>query len=580
MANSDTIHLIFFNESILVNASFIRIVDFKNTLTNVKNEDIIICLIQDENDNNGIAVLRGLTVKKINNGILWKDDDCICTFQMIDDFSYNKDAFSPSTTKKVKKEEVYPSVKKEARTKQPSVKNVNMQERPSAVKNVNMQEPPVKKVKMQKESAVEKLKKHLESNYESIKEIYRIGDDSSNGFINVITNTDGTKKILKSSRKTYSDNLFYEYMAGLYVNKLAEHFPCFIKTEGLFHYNNKTDWWRMKNKSREQGENQSHTIESETNINSYLTEIHTSTSISKINSSQLELAKYLKIACEKSELLAISLEHIDSTKSLYDLLYTINDSDDLLFLLYQIYMPLSILSEHFTHHDLHYGNVMIIKTPNNTYYDYEYELKDGTIITFKSPYMAKIIDYGRCFFEDADDGNSSKKIYETICYVRECLSSTSTSYWIPSLLYNTCGKDFGFLHKEFATKNSKCHDLRLLSFISDKLRYMNSPLLTEKGELTQLAILFQRLLYKDDNTYFPPICTDEKLSHYILVSLGLYNKDKKYIYNVKDAHNVIKTFISSEKSKNNNFDKYKDQKSIGTYRIFEDLRRPYKFDPK
>lgn len=103
MANSDTIHLIFFNESILVNASFIRIVDFKNTLTNVKNEDIIICLIQDENDNNGIAVLRGLTVKKINNGILWKDDDCICTFQMIDDFSYNKDAFSPSTTKKVKK---------------------------------------------------------------------------------------------------------------------------------------------------------------------------------------------------------------------------------------------------------------------------------------------------------------------------------------------------------------------------------------------------------------------------------------------------------------------------------------------
>lgn len=546
MAKSDTIYLIFFNESILVNASFIRIVGFKNTFTNVKNEDIIICLIQDENDNNGIAVLRGLTVKKINNGILWKDDDCICTFQMIDDLSYNKDAFSPTT--------------KKDKTKQPSsVKKVDMKNRPSAVK---------------------KLKKHLASEY--IKEIYRIGDDSANGFINIITNTDGTKKILKSSRKTHSDNLFYEYMVGLYVNKLAEHFPCFIKTESLFLYKNNTEWLRMKNKSREQGENQSHTITSGTNISSYLTEIHTSTS--KINRSQL--AEYLKFACENSQFLAISLEHIDSTKSLYDLLRIIKDSDDLLFLLYQIYMPLSILSEHFTHHDLHYGNVMIIETPENTYYDYEYNLKDGTTITFKSPYMAKIIDYGRCFFEDAD--NSSKEIYKTICDVRECSNSTSSS-WIPSSLHNllvkmvggTCGEAFGFSHKEFATKNNKCHDLRLLSFILDELRNRNPLLLIKNDSLTLLGILFQRLLYKDYNKYFPPTCTDETLYHYTFGTLlGVDKKDENYIYNVNDAHRLIKKFISSEKSKIDNFNKYKDQKSIGTYRIFEDLKHSYEFVPK
>jgi len=561
MENSDTIYLIFFNESILVNASFIRIVDFKNTFTNVKNEDIIICLIQDENDNNGIAVLRGLTVKKINNGILWKDDDCICTFQMIDDLSYDKDAFSPTT--------------KKDKTKQPSsVKKVDMKKKPSFVKKV------VEVTK--KQSAIKDLKKHLATEY--IKEIYRIGDDSANGFINIITNTDRTKKILKSSRKTHSDNLFYEYMAGLYVNKLAEHFPCFIKTESLFLYKNNTEWLRMKNKSREQGENQSHTITSGTNISSYLTEIHTSTS--KINRSQL--AGYLKFACENSQFLAISLEHIDSTQSLYDLLTTISntDSDDLLFLLYQIYMPLSILSEHFTHHDLHYENVMIIKTPENTYYDYEYTLKDGTIITFKSPYMAKIIDYGRCFFEDADI--SSKEIYQTICDVRECSKSTSSSWIpIPSLLYNllvkmvggTCGEAFGFSHKEFATTNNKCHDLRLLSFVLDALRKSNPFLLIQNHSLTQLGILFERLLYEDYNKYFPPTCTDETLYHYTGVNLGLFKKDENYIYNVNDAHRVIKTFISLENSKSKNFDKYKDQKSIGTHRIFEDLQHSYEFHP-
>ena len=151
---------------------------------------------------------------------------------------------------------------------------------------------------------------------------------------------------------------------------------------------------------------------------------------------------------------------------------------------------------------------------------------------------------------------------------------------VGSQLMYTCGEEFGFLHREFATKNSKCHDLRLLSSISDKLRYRNSPLLIQNGSLTQLGILFQRLLYKDDNTYFPPTCTDEKLYNYLLFTLGLDKKDEKYIYNVKDAHSLLKKFISSENSKKDNLNKYKDQKSIGTYRIFEDLKRPYEFHPK
>jgi hypothetical protein len=229
---------------------------------------------------------------------------------------------------------------------------------------------------------------------------------------------------------------------------------------------------------------------------------------------------------------------------------------------------------------------MIIETPENTYYDYEYNLKDGTTITFKSPYMAKIIDYGRCFFEDADI--SSKEIYQTICDVRECSNSTSSS-WIPSSLHNllvkmvggTCGEAFGFSHKEFATKNNKCHDLRLLSFILDELRNRNPLLLIKNDSLTLLGILFQRLLYKDYNNYFPPTCTDETLYHYTFGTLlGVDKKDENYIYNVNDAHRLIKKFISSEKSKIDNFKKYKDQKSIGTYRIFEDLKHSYEFVPK
>ena len=63
----------------------------------------------------------------------------------------------------------------------------------------------------------------------------------------------------------------------------------------------------------------------------------------------------------------------------------------------------------------------------NKFIQYHYHYKDNTILTFNSPYIPKIIDYGRSYF---DNGNvSSKSIYDKICNTAEC---------------DTCGSDYGF----------------------------------------------------------------------------------------------------------------------------------------
>jgi hypothetical protein len=87
-------------------------------------------------------------------------------------------------------------------------------------------------------------------------------------------------------------------------------------------------------------------------------------------------------------------------------------------------------------------------------------MKNGKIVSFRSKYLVKIIDYGRSFFNDEENKNNSDKIYKKVCKTSECDPD--------------CGLDYGFTYlspEEYPgqgyfissrTRNMS-HDLRLIN---------------------------------------------------------------------------------------------------------------------
>jgi hypothetical protein len=112
-----------------------------------------------------------------------------------------------------------------------------------------------------------------------------------------------------------------------------------------------------------------------------------------------------------------------------------------------------MLSNEFTHYDLHSNNVLLYKPVDGKYIQYHYHLSDGTIVSFKSRYIAKLIDYGRSYV------NGSMVDHKQICRIKECkpncgynkgyswMSPSSNAYFINSSV------------------SSKSHDLRLLNLV-------------------------------------------------------------------------------------------------------------------
>ena len=281
----------------------------------------------------------------------------------------------------------------------------------------------------------------------------RLGTPSANGFVNEITYEREKYKahsIIKSSAQINSDNLFYEYLCGLVINSWCVRLPCFIETYGLYEYEDHYTWNKVK-------DNKTTSINA---IDKYMTLL----SNDSININSNNFDKILMKSCFKSKYIAIMIQHIKNAKTLYDFFEdSINKylfvNNQFVAILFQVYFALHVLKNNFTHYDLHSENVLIYTPNQNGYIHYHYILSNGDTISFKSPYMAKMIDYGRCYFkhETKDDFNSAN-IYDKICKENEC---------------KPCGQKVGYswLSKSGALRNqyyihstvsNKSHDLRLL----------------------------------------------------------------------------------------------------------------------
>ena len=275
--------------------------------------------------------------------------------------------------------------------------------------------------------------------------ITSIGAPSANGFVKELNyrHRDYTANaILKSSVSNEADNLFYEYTVGLQVNQWTKYFPCFVETYGLYKYLDPADYLHIKDTKN---------IDDVSILKDSLDLVSVPTS--SIHNQFLDYADI----CTDAMYYAVLIQHIKGATSLYDVF---SDSSAWanhanMGILAQVYLVLAKLTDDFVHYDLHSENVMLYAPTPGKYiqFHYHYGSGDANILTFKSHYVAKMIDYGRSYIKD------SKHIHKAICDTKACDPD--------------CGVNFGF---GWMTKTLNADDYFITSLLrnpSHDLRLFN-----------------------------------------------------------------------------------------------------------
>jgi hypothetical protein len=280
--------------------------------------------------------------------------------------------------------------------------------------------------------------------------------------INQSTYTFKSSAILKSAKERYTDNLYYEFLVGRYLNNYHKYLPVFIETYNLYKNDNQT----LKDSLFS-------SLDDIINLDDY-TDLHMNQIFIKQKHDKLSL----KDACMYSDQFVFTTQNIKKSKTLNEIILGKNKYNlhnyDLASCIYQIYFSLCSLNRvtPFAHYDLHAGNILLFKPFDNDMLHYRYHMLSGEVRDIYTPYMVKIIDYGRCFYKSSPD------IYETI---------TKPEF------KKVCGRDHGTVNGFFLSKRLRdsifinykninlSHDLRLLSNIRDlnvkKILYSSSDIL-------------------------------------------------------------------------------------------------------
>lgn len=238
-----------------------------------------------------------------------------------------------------------------------------------------------------------------------MRSVKRVGSDSVNGFVLELPFVkDGFKAytVLKCARSEYADSLFYEFLVGKYfINKFTKKLPCFVETYDLYEFNRDP------------------TPENVNNISSFtdsywgITRIKTSPKIDmdKLHDNLEESCLYTRRRC-------VLVQHLNNVRSLHDMRtkYYEEFKSDAFSSLYQVYYALNMLKDKFTHYDLHGGNVLVYKPfgTQKKYIRMRYHYGDGKpMVEFKTEYIVKIIDYGRCFVDI--NGFTTNDFMDKVC---------------------------------------------------------------------------------------------------------------------------------------------------------------------
>jgi len=204
-----------------------------------------------------------------------------------------------------------------------------------------------------------------------ITSIRPIGGVSENGFVRELKRSvDGYDSyvVLKSNLDRTSDNLYYEWRVGKYLNGLLYRFPLFVKTYGIYEY--------------APGDKQ-------------LMQDHPDIPIlTRLQDT------FMKRSIENPENICIVVQQVYNAIPFQELInkHKRHPSEELkheiLCVLYQVYFVLPLIPG-FSHNDLHDTN-LILTFAEDKYYEYKYT-REHTF-SFHNRYAAKAIDYGRCIY--------------------------------------------------------------------------------------------------------------------------------------------------------------------------------------
>jgi hypothetical protein len=359
------------------------------------------------------------------------------------------------------------------------------------------------------------------NDFTAVENIRTIGVSSDNGFIKEIKySRDGYNAyaILKSAKHSDSDNLMYEYEVGQYINGRNKYFSCFLETYGLHMYKNSDAWRYFKD----------------------ILEIDRERLLAGITAiPQIDYKK----GCLKSKYIAILIQHINKAITFNQfILNGLNEVDlfkkeyalsfDVFYILYQIYFVLDILKNEFTHYDLHTNNVLLYGLNKDEYITYQYHLKSGQTVVFQSQYIAKIIDYGRCYYyEDAE--KNSKKTYYKLCRLKECDPECGQKVGFDILGPEESPGSFNYISSQVRNKS---HDLRLANIVKNKLKMVTDQTVSDWNK-----DILQRIIYEKKNG--TPEKEDAPKDTYNLPST---------INNVTDMRTLLEHLITRERFINHN----------------------------
>ena len=249
--------------------------------------------------------------------------------------------------------------------------------------------------------------------FKHAREVVQFGKPSANGFIHGIRYRRIVKQgkivessaVLKSSQERFADNLVYEYLAGLFLNKYVDKVPSLIETFGLFKYVNESKWELAREF-----------------VKGVATEPNAPTQNIKLVCDAKDRKNcYPDNICTESRRFCLLIQNVKNGKSFQDIVdefkidfLNLQLQVDMMSSLFHVYFTLASLHGQMTHYDLHLNNVMLYK-PFGTGKGirYVYHFSNGQV-EFTSEYLSKMIDYGRSFFP------GSKELLDRIATSADC----------------------------------------------------------------------------------------------------------------------------------------------------------------
>ena len=382
------------------------------------------------------------------------------------------------------------------------------------------------------------IRKHFDdfNNFDLLsKPAERIGSVSANGFVKELTYVNRgytANAVLKSAAYSNADNLLYEAMVGFFLNKMSQRYPSFLETYGLYQYN--ADGLAYK----------------ECKDNKLTDPTVLSVGLKRIAQSSKDISNpTVRNSCLSPISMAVLIQHLKSAKTLNKMCSSrLFVTKDILYVLYQVYMTLASLSTIFTHYDLHRDNVLVYEPVAGSHIEYHYHM-GGKETVFRSKYIAKIIDYGRCYYNDTSSTSNtseSKSFYDKLV-CKECKPRCGTGRGYEWMSYKANQmKRASFICSQ---RVNPSHDLRLLYSIGNKVVGMDSNLQTFMSR-----VVYGRGVAKGNEMYGTEPRTD---SGYPM-----------RIHNVNDAFTWLQELVNNPQSEVQNEIDYRKSTLLGELHIY------------